>query len=258
MTNKKYDLSLRNFNDNIINIILKKSLYTNIEEYEFETDNPKFNFFINTTTNHVYYAQNNINFNNHNDKYLFFFVPISYLTNETKEYFFKKYFIKNGYSNFDEYFITYSYTMPCIYIYILKKQYLENKHDNESNTTINSDNKVSSIVNDNNLFDNYIDNQKICNLDNNLVFDNENNEMRNEPQPSINYKNFYCQIVKKKLLVRAYNLELDYSIRQNDYLYNTWNIFNTTIKYNKHFKAWVFPLVYKKRLMDLGVIFVCV
>lgn len=256
MSIKKYDLTLRNFNDIIIKLILKKCAFNNIEEYEFETLNPNFDLFINILTNHVNYSQNNYNLTNIKDKYFFFYVPLSYLTDETKEYFFKKYFIKNGYSNFDEYFLNFSYYLPCINISIQKKNIYESNTHAQYNYSENINNELNkNTLNYNNSENINNDINKNTLNYNNSLFYFENNEIKKMPSQSINYKNLYCVIKKKKLFVRAYNQELDYSTRPNDYLNNTWNIFDRIIKYNKNLKAWIFPYIYIKQLIGLGVIF---
>ena len=121
MVIKKYNLTLRNFNSNIINTLLNKNGYFSIEQYEFETENPKFDFFIDTKTNHISYARNNVEQSNYSENYIITYIPLSYLTDDCKEYFFNKYLSKNGFDSFDQYFICYSYSMPCISVNIPKK-----------------------------------------------------------------------------------------------------------------------------------------
>ena len=228
MSIKKYDLTLRNFNFNIINTLLKKSGYYSIEEYEFETENPKFDFYIDTKTNHVAYYINNTTQSNYGENYIIAYIPLSYLTDDSKEYFYNKYISKNGFNTFDEYFICYSYSMPCIFVNIPKKLICI------PNIQIQDHNQEFPIEN-------------VCSKNVDELFSIE---------PIIDFKNLYCKHFKNKLMVRAFNIELDRNTRPDDYKTKTWNIFNTIIKYNRHQKAWVFPIMYKQDLINNGVNFI--
>ena len=234
MVIKKYNLTLRNFNYNIINTLLKKNGYYSIEQYEFETENPKFDFFIDTKTNHVSYVRNNVEQSVCNENYIITYIPLSYLTDDCKEYFFNKYLSKNGFDSFDQYFICYSYSMPCILVNIPKK--------------LNSITQTQVQVQVQALQESAIENVD-CSSELNVdeLFSIE---------PIIDFKNLYCKYFKNKLMVRAFSIELDRNTRPNDYKTKTWNIFNTIIKYNRHQKAWVFPIMYKQELLNNGVNFI--
>ena len=76
MVIKKYNLTLRNFNYSIINIILKANEYHSIEEYEFGSNNRYFELFMDVSTNHITYIQPNINLNCAHEKYRCIYVEI--------------------------------------------------------------------------------------------------------------------------------------------------------------------------------------
>jgi hypothetical protein len=239
MVIKKYNLTLRNFNANIINTLLKKSGYYSIEQYEFETDYDKFDFFIDSNTNHVSFVRNNVEESNYGENYITSYIPLSYLTDDCKEYFFNKYISKNGFDSFDQYFICYSYTMPCILVNIPKKLNSEPQVQAQAQTQTLQESEIENLCSKN------VDCSSELNVD--KLFSIE---------PIIDFKNLYCKYFKNKLMVRAFNIELDRNTRPNDYKTKTWNIFNTIIKYNRHQKAWVFPMMYKQELLNNGVNFI--
>ena len=247
MVIKKYNLTLRNFSYNITNIVLKSCVYNSIEEYEFETNNPNFNLYIDSCTNHFIHSQDIIeNIYNQNDLYLY--VPISYLSDETKHYLFNKHICKHGYNSFDEYFLCYSNTMPCIILNI-PKYFIDNT---QTQIQTPAQTEIASISkNTHNVQIKCVNNTETSfeptqfNTDNLFII-----------EPIIDFKNLYCKNSKNKLVVRAFNIELDKSIRPHDYINKTWNIFNTVIKYNKHQKGWIFPMMYKKDLLTNGVLFI--
>lgn len=254
MVIKKYNFTLRNFNTNITDIILKWYGFNTIEEYEFETENPKFDFYIDTTTKHITHTQTTIYNNYDHEQYYYICAPLSYLTDETKKYFYNKYLFYNGYSSFDEYYIYFSYSLPCIFIKVLKKHYLENTNHTNLESKLE---ETPEIIEQHNqkiqkLQKLHMQTQENINID---PFNTSNNELF-KIEPIIDFKNLYCKKSKNRLMVRAFNLEFDQNCRPDDYNKKTWNIFNTIIKYNKHQKAWVFPLLYKQKLIDEGVIFV--
>jgi len=220
MIQKKYYLTLRNFNLDIINIILKVNGYYNIEEYELETNNNiKFELLIDTETNHIIHKNTDLNIREPSITSIY--VPLSYLTNETKHYLYTKYMVKMGFISFDEYFIYFNNSLPNILITtpILPRIQLQNQN---------------SMVNENSMV-------------------NQNNDELFEIEPLIDFSNLYGKIVKNKLLIRAYNLEFDRKSRPNHYIKKTWNIFETIIKYNRREKAWIFPLEFRDKLVNFGV-----
>jgi hypothetical protein len=263
MTIKKYNLTMRNFNQNIRDIILKSNGYNTIEEYEFETENPKFDLYIDIIKKHIMHIQTNVIDNINLECFNYMCIPLSYLNDDTKNYFYYKYFFFNGYSSFDEYFINYSYSLPCIFVKIPKKNTFNNEFNNEMNTVShpvqypnNEKTEPTSLQSQQLVKENTIQNQELIDIQpidtKNKIFDDELFSI----EPIIDFKNLYCKRSRNKLMVRAFNLELDHNIRPNDYRRNTWNIFNTTIKYSKHQKAWVFPIMYRKELLNSGVLFV--
>jgi hypothetical protein len=228
MVIKKYNLTLRNFNYNIINTLLKKNGYYSIEQYEFETENPQFDFFIDTKTNHVSYVRNNVEQSVCNENYIITYIPLSYLTDDSKEYFYNKYISKNGFNSFDEYFICYSYSMPCIFVYIPKRLISIPQAQVLVPAQVNQECEIENV----------------CPINVNYRSELNVDELFSI-EPIIDFKNLYCKYFKNKLMVRAFNIELDRNTRPNDYKTKTWIIFNTIIKYNRHQKAWVFPMMYK-------------
>jgi hypothetical protein len=253
MVIKKYSLTLRNFNSSITHIILKYSGYNSIEEYEFETKNPNFEFFIDTVTKHVTCLDCHHNYNLDYENYTYMNVPLSYLTNETKQYFFYKYIVMNGFLSFDEYFIYYNYSMPYVFVNIPKKQFLQTQLQQQSQQTLFQQQTQETLFQQQTQ---ETTQQNEFHAENNNYIDTFTNDDIFEIEPIIDFKNLYCKRTNKKLMVRPFNFELDYSIRPNDYKKKIWNIFNNEIKYNKYHKAWVFPLIYKKQLLENGVIFI--
>ena len=240
MVIKKYNLTLRNFNVNISKLVLKAFSYNSIEEYEFETNNPNFSLYIDTNTNHVTHYLDNVSQNKDIQNNRIIYVPISYLTDETKEYLYSKYIVKHGFYSFDEYFLCYSYSMPCILLNI--PIYFINNTQTHQQQEFPIPSPIPSPIPNPITIE-----QTFGSCDNDELF---------EIEPIIDFKNLYCKRKNKKLMIRPYNIELDYNTRPNDYKKKIWNVFNTQIKYNKYNKAWIFPLIYKKRLLDNGVIFI--
>ena len=214
MIQQKYNLTLRNFNPDIINIVLKSNGFYNIEEYELETNNNiKFGLLIDTESNHIIHENTDLNIRDPNITSMY--VPLSYLTTETKHYLYTKYMVKMGFISFDEYFIHFNNSLPNILI------------------TIPILSRIESLKENSTL--------------------KENNDELFEIEPFIDFSNLYGKIVKNKLLIRAYNLEFDRKSRPNHYIKKTWNIFDTLIKYNRREKAWIFPLELKDKLVNYGV-----
>ena len=221
MIQQKYYLTLRNFNLDIINIVLKANGYYNIEEYELETNNNiKFGLLVDIESNHIIHENTDANIRDANIKSMH--VPLSYLTTETKHYLYTKYMIKMGFISFDEYFIYFNNSLPNILISI---PIFNRIQSHNKNSTHNQKNNTHNQIYDE-LF---------------------------EIEPLIDFSNLYGKIIKNKLLIRAYNLELDRKSRSNHYIKKTWNIFDTVIKYNRREKAWIFPLELKDKLVNYGV-----
>ena len=221
MIQQKYYLTLRNFNLDIINIVLKANGYYNIEEYELETNNNiKFGLLVDTESNHIIHENTDVNIRDANITSMH--VPLSYLTTETKHYLFTKYMIKMGFISFDEYFIYFNNSLPNI---LITTPIFTKIQSNNQNGKHNIKNNTQNQINDE-LF---------------------------EIEPLIDFSNLYGKIIKNKLLIRAYNLELDRKSRSNHYIKKTWNIFDTIIKYNRREKAWIFPIEFRDRLINYGV-----
>jgi hypothetical protein len=232
MSTKLFSLTLRNFHENIINLFLKSTGYSSLNEYELETHNPVYELCYNNFSRHFEYDIGRLP-SVDLTRYYAEYVPLHYLNDETKKFFYDNVFSVLGYMSFDHYLLKFGDITPHVLVFTpyrrLSKSVKLPLLEEFSYFTY----PIESVGKN-------TEETVVC-------------PQQEVAEPSIvSLKDYYFKIYRNRVLLRAIDENLDRQLYPECYEQGTWELLGFVSTYSKKEKAWILPIKLKNKLIAAG------